>query len=55
MGAILATWMTSDDNDHLVVACCKSSNGITKVRWYRFRKRSEPEKLTYYLELKKIQ
>jgi hypothetical protein len=37
------------------VACCKSNNGTTKARRYRFRKRSKKKKRTSYLELKKTQ
>jgi len=39
----------------LLVACCKSNNGTTKARQYRFWKRSMKMKVTYYLELKKSQ
>ena len=38
-----------------VIACCKSNDGTTKARRYRFLKKSEERKLTLYLELKKIQ
>ena len=38
-----------------VVACCKSNNGTTKARGYRFMKWSEKKKLTPYLEVKKTQ
>ena len=40
----------------IVIACCKSKDGTTKARRYRFLKWSERKKLTTpYLELKKIQ
>jgi hypothetical protein len=38
-----------------VVACCKSNDGTTKARRYRFGKQSYKMKLTSYLELIKIQ
>ena len=38
-----------------VVACCKSDDGTTKARRYRFGKQSDRKKLTLYLELEKIQ
>ena len=37
------------------VACCKSNDGKTKARRYRFGKRSYKKKLTSYLELIKSQ
>jgi hypothetical protein len=36
-----------------VLACCKSNDGTTKARRYRFRKRSRKKKRTSYLELNK--
>jgi hypothetical protein len=38
-----------------LVACRKSNDRTTMARRYMFMKRSEKEKLTSYLELKKIQ
>ena len=37
------------------VACCKSNDGTTKARRYRFGKQSDRKKFTLYLELEKIQ
>ena len=39
----------------VLVACCKSNDGTTKARRYRFMKRSMKTKRTSYLELKKTQ
>ena len=39
----------------IVVACCKSNDGTTKARRYRFGKQSDRKKFTLYLELEKIQ
>ena len=39
----------------MLVACCKSNDGTTKARRYRFGKQSDRKKFTLYLELEKIQ